>query len=71
MNKLWLKYKIELLYRKPLTFNNGWLSGFIYSDGSIYKNEASGQVFISASQKNKYLLEPPYWFIWGESRYSW
>lgn len=58
MNKLCLKYGIELLYPKPLTFNNGWLSGFIDSDGSIYMNEASGQVFISASQKNKYLLEP-------------
>lgn len=58
MNKLCLKYGIELLYPKPLIFNNGWLSGFIDSDGSIYMNEASGQVFISASQKNKYLLEP-------------
>lgn len=58
MNKLCLKYGIDLLYPKPLTFNNGWLSGFIDSDGSIYMNEASGQVFISATQKNKYLLEP-------------
>jgi hypothetical protein len=58
MNKLCLKYGIELLYPKPLTFNNGWLSGFIDSDGSVYMNEASGQIFISASQKNKYLLEP-------------
>jgi hypothetical protein len=58
MNKLCLKYGIELLYPKPLTFNDGWLSGFIDSDGSVYMNEASGQVFISASQKNKYLLEP-------------
>ena len=41
-----------------LIFNNGWLSGFIDSDGSIYYNEASGQVFIGISQKNKYLLEP-------------
>ena len=58
MNKLCLKYGIELIYPKPLTFNNGWLSGFIDSDGSIYMNEASGQVFISISQKNKYMLEP-------------
>lgn len=27
------------------------------SDGSIYLNESSGQIFISVSQKNKYLLE--------------
>ncbi len=57
-NKLCVKYGIELKYSEPLTFNNGWLSGFIDSDGSIYYNEASGQVFISISQKNKYLLEP-------------
>jgi len=58
MNKLCLKYKIKFLYPKPLTYNDGWLSGFIDSDGSIYFNEQSGQVFISISQKNKYLLEP-------------
>ena len=58
MNKLCVKFNIELKYPNNLIFNNGWLSGFIDSDGSIYYNEASGQVFISISQKNKYLLEP-------------
>ncbi len=58
INKLCLKYNIELKYPGPLTFNNGWLSGFIDSDGSIYFNEQSGQVFISITQKNKYLLDP-------------
>jgi hypothetical protein len=58
INKLCVKYNIELKYPGPLTFNDGWLSGFIDSDGSIYYNEASGQIFISLSQKNKYLLEP-------------
>lgn len=58
MNKLCVKYGIQLIYPKPLTFKNGWLSGFMDSDGSIYFNEESGQVFISATQKNKYLLEP-------------
>lgn len=58
MNKLCIKFNIELKYPNNLTFNNGWLSGFIDSDGSIYYSESSGQVFISASQKNKYLLEP-------------
>lgn len=36
MNKLCVKYNIKLLYPKPLTFNNGWLSGFIDSEGSDY-----------------------------------
>jgi hypothetical protein len=58
MNKLCVKFNIELKYANDLTFNDGWLSGFIDSDGSIYFNESSGQVFIGISQKNKYLLEP-------------
>jgi NADH:ubiquinone oxidoreductase subunit 2 (subunit N) len=58
MNKLCVKYGIKFLYPKPLTYNNGWLSGFIDSDGSIYFSEKSGQIFISITQKNKYLLEP-------------
>lgn len=58
MNKLCEKFNIELKYANNLTFNDGWLSGFIDSDGSVYFSESSGQVFISISQKNKYLLEP-------------
>jgi Proton-conducting membrane transporter/NADH-Ubiquinone oxidoreductase (complex I), chain 5 N-terminus/LAGLIDADG endonuclease len=58
MNKLCTKFGIQLVYPNKLTFNNGWLSGFIDSDGSVYFNKSSGQVFISATQKNKYLLDP-------------
>lgn len=59
MNKLCIKFNINLKCSPHnLTFDNGWLSGFIDSDGSIYYKESSGQVFISISQKNKYLLEP-------------
>ena len=58
MNKLCVKFDIKLIYPNKLSFYNGWLSGFIDSDGSVYFNKASGQVFISASQKNKYLLDP-------------
>ena len=58
LNKLCNKYNITLKYPKPLTFKNGWFSGFIDSDGSVYYSELSGQVFISATQKNIYLLEP-------------
>lgn len=58
MNKLCNKYDILIKYPKPLTYNNGWLSGFIDSDGSVYLNEKSGQIFISITQKNRFLLEP-------------
>lgn len=58
INKLCIKYNIVLIMPKPLTYYNGWLSGFLDSDGSIYYSESSGQVFISIAQKNKYLLDP-------------
>ena len=58
LNKLCNKYNISLNYAKPLTFNNGWFSGFLDSDGSVYFSESSGQILISATQKNIYLLEP-------------
>jgi LAGLIDADG endonuclease len=58
LNKLCVKYALDFKEPLDLTFNNGWLSGFIDSDGSIYLNEKSGQIFISITQKNKYLLDP-------------
>lgn len=58
MNKLCIKYDIKLIFPQPLTFYNGWLSGFIDSDGSIYLGGGHRQMIISASQKNNYLLEP-------------
>ena len=58
LNKLCIKYNIKLIYPNPLTFYNGWFSGFLDSDGSVYLNESSGQVIISVTQKNIYLLNP-------------
>lgn len=58
MNKLCNKSEILIKYPKALTYSNGWLSGFIDSDGSVYLNEKSGQIFISITQKNRFLLEP-------------
>lgn len=58
LNKLCQKYGIPFKEPLPLTYNNGWFSGLIDSDGSIYLNEKSGQIFISVTQKNKYLLDP-------------
>ena len=57
MNKLCVKYNLEIKEPKPLKFNNGWLSGLLDADGSIYLNDNNKQIFISISQKNKYLLE--------------
>jgi hypothetical protein len=58
MNKLCHKYNINLIFPKPLTFYNGWLSGILDSDGSIHMNVTSGQIFLSITQKDKYILEP-------------
>jgi len=58
LNKLCVKYGIKFKEPLSLTFDDGWYSGFIDSDGSLYLNEISGQVFISITQKNKYILEP-------------
>jgi hypothetical protein len=41
-----------------LTYDNGWFSGIFDSDGSIYLNDKSGQILISVSQKDIYILEP-------------
>lgn len=58
MNKLCNKYNIKLLFPKPLTYYNGWFSGLIDSDGSLHMNVTSGQIFLSITQKDKYILEP-------------
>lgn len=52
------KYKIELIQPKPLIYNSGWLSGFLDSVGSINLNLKYSQLFITATQKNKLLLDP-------------
>lgn len=57
LNKLCLKFNIQLKEPVTLGYNNGWFSGLIDSDGSIHIPE-SGQLSISVTQKNKYLLEP-------------
>ena len=57
LGKICLKYNIDLKDSEPLSYYSGWLSGFFDADGSIYMNEASGQLFITASQKNRFLLD--------------
>jgi LAGLIDADG endonuclease len=58
LGKICDKYKIPFFYPEPLIYHNGWLAGFFDTDGSIYLNLLSAQAFITASQKNKLLLDP-------------
>jgi hypothetical protein len=58
LGKICDKYNLELRDPKPLSYYNSWLAGFFDSDGSIYLNDSSGQIFITATQKNRFILEP-------------
>jgi hypothetical protein len=58
LNRICEKYNIELEEPEPLIYNCGWFSGLVDSDGSIHIDEKSGQLIISVTQKNRYLLEP-------------
>ena len=58
LSKICEKYNIPVIQSSTLTSNNGWFSGFFDSDGSVYLNLKSSQILISASQKNKLLLDP-------------
>lgn len=57
LGKLCENYNIALKYPEPLDYENSWLAGFFDSDGSVYLNLLSDQIFITASQKNKFLLD--------------
>lgn len=57
LGKICEKYGIELKDPQPLTYYSGWLAGFFDTDGSIYLNDKSGQIFITATQKNRFILE--------------
>ena len=56
--KICEKYDIPFYYPEKLTYYNGWLSSFFYTDGSLYLNLEAAQVYITAGQKNKLLLDP-------------
>jgi len=58
LNKVCIKYDINLILPEKLTYNNGWLSGFFDADGSISINKASWQLSLSATQKTSELLNP-------------
>ena len=58
LNKICIKYNINLIWPDKLTYNNGWLSGFFDADGTITINKSNWQLSISASQKTFELLTP-------------
>lgn len=68
LNKVCLLYNIEFKEPKPLTLNNGWFSGLIDSEGFIHIDEKSGQLIISVTLNNNYLLEPLQKFYGGRIR---
>jgi intein/homing endonuclease len=50
-------YDVPILNSVPLTYNSAYLSGLFDADGSIYYNKASRQIFISLSQKKRFILD--------------
>lgn len=58
LTKICDKYGTSFLYPEPLIYQNGWLAGFFDTDGSVYLNLISSQMFITAAQKNKLMLDP-------------
>lgn len=58
LNSICIKYDLVLIYPEKLTKNDGWLSGFFDSDGSISIKSTTWQLSITASQKTSELLNP-------------
>jgi len=57
LQKVCLLYNIEALQPVELEHSSGYLSGLFDTDGSIYYNKSSMQMFVTVSQKNRYLLD--------------
>lgn len=70
MSKVCKLFGLNLKSYSDLTFNNGWFSGFIDSDGSISYNKDLNAPIISITQKNKYLLDPLIRIYGGRVRIS-
>lgn len=50
-------YNIEVIPSVKLDYSSAYLSGLFDSDGSVYYNQKSMQVFITVTQKNPFLLD--------------
>lgn len=57
LEKLCKIYNVDFLQPVELSYSSAYLSGLFDTDGSIYYNKKSMQVFITVSQKNRYLLD--------------
>lgn len=57
LKKVCLMYNIQALQPETLVYNSAYLSGLFDSDGSVYYNKESVQVFITVSQKKRELLD--------------
>jgi hypothetical protein len=56
-SKVCALYNVEVLPPVELKYLDGYLSGLFDSDGSVYYNKSSMQVFITVSQKDRYILD--------------
>lgn len=67
-------YNIDVLPSVELKYNSAYLSGLFDSDGSVYFNKQSMQVFITISQKGRELLDilvPVYGgVVWSSNKNS-
>lgn len=57
LDKVCALYNIKTVKSPDLTYDSAYLSGLFDSDGSVYYNASSIQVFITVSQKGRYLLD--------------
>jgi len=55
--KICTLYNVAFIPSTPLVYDSGYLAGLFDSDGSIYLNVTSGQVFLTISQKTRNLLD--------------
>ena len=56
--KICIKYNLNFVYPKPLSYNQNWLSGFFDADGTVTINKTTLHLSLSISQKTTALLEP-------------
>ena len=66
LERICVKYEITLVHPQPLTYYNGWFSGFIDADGSFYISPDG--IIISASNNIKLQLDEQLGLYGGDIR---